>query len=165
MGEKTQANVKAAFQGESEAHFRNRAYARVAAKEGYAQIAKLFRAMAEAEAVHALNMLRLRGIVKDTESNLEHAFSTEGFAKDEAYPKLIRDAEEEGDRTASLVFSRARDVEERHAALYKKAIADMMAERETDYYVCTVCGYVEDGQAPDECPICLAKKDKFEKVG
>jgi rubrerythrin len=164
MGEKTQANIKAAFQGESEAHFRNRAYARVAAKEGYTQIAKLFRAMAEAEAIHALNMLRLRGIVKDTETNLERAFSTEGFAKDEAYPRLIREAEEDGDRAAALIFARARDVEERHASLYKKAIADMMGEREAEYFVCTVCGYIEDGQVPDECPICQAKKDKFEKI-
>jgi rubrerythrin len=164
MGEKTQANVKVAFQGESEAHFRNRAYARVAEKEGYGQIAKLFRAMAEAEAVHALNMLRLRGVVKDTEANLEHAFSTEGFAKDEAYPRLIREAEEEGDRGAALVFARARDVEERHASMYKKAISDMMAEREAEYFVCTVCGYIADGEAPDECPICQAKKEKFEQV-
>lgn len=164
MGEKTQANLKRAFQGESEAYFRNRAYAEKAEKEGYTQMANLFRAMAEAEAVHSFNMLKLRGIVKDTEANLERAFSTEQFAKDEAYPDLIREAEEEGENGAAVIFARARDVEERHASLYKKAINDMMAETETAYFVCLVCGYIAEDEAPDKCPICEAPKDKFEKV-
>lgn len=165
MGEKTQANLKSAFQGESEAYFRNRAYAEKADQEGYTQIASLFRAMAEAEAVHGFNMLRLRGIVKDTETNLERAFGTEGFAKDEAYPKLIREAEEEEEKATALIFSRARDVEERHADLYKKALNDLMSETKTDYYVCTVCGYIAEDEAPDACPICNAKAEKFNKVG
>ena len=164
MGEKTRANLKAAFQGESEAYFRNRAYAEKADQEGYPQIAGLFRAMAEAEGVHSFNMLRLRDIVKDTESNLERAFGTEGFAKDEAYPKLIRDAEEEGERGVALIMSRARDVEERHAALYKKALGDLMSETRTDYFVCTVCGYIAEDTVPDECPICQAKAEMFKQV-
>jgi len=164
MGEKTQANLKKAFQGESEAHFRNRAFAERAEKDGYAQIARLFRAMAEAEAVHSLNVLKLRDVVKDTEANLERAFGTESYAKDEAYPQIIKEAEEEGDRTSALILSRARDVEERHASLYKKALDDLMSERTTDYFVCTVCGYIAETAVPDECPICQAKPEKFKKV-
>jgi len=164
MEEKTQANLKLAFQGESEAHFRNRAFAEQAEKEGLPQIAKLFRAMAEAEAVHSFNILRLRGIVKDTEANLERAFGTESFAMGTAYPKLIKEAEEEGERTAALIFSRSRDVEEMHATLYKKVINDMFSEREPEYQVCTVCGYITDGPAPDQCPICQAPSDKFKKI-
>ena len=164
MGEKTKANLKLAFQGESEAYFRNIAYAKVAEKEGLPQIAKLFRAMAEAEAIHSLKVLKLRGIVKDTEANLERAFGTESFALEQAYPKLIREAEEEGEKGASIALSQSRDVEEFHAALYKKAINDMMAERESDYHICKVCGYITDGEVPDNCPICQAKAEMFIKV-
>jgi rubrerythrin len=165
MGEKTTSNLKKAFQGESEAYFRNLAYAKVAEKEELPQIASLFRAMAEAEAVHSLKMLKLRGIVKDTEANLERAFSTENYALDQAYPDLIREAEEEGEKAALIAFSQARDVEEFHAALYQKAIGDMMADRESKYHVCTVCGYITDGEPPDRCPVCQAPKEKFKKVG
>ncbi len=163
MGEKTKANLKKAFQGESEAYFRNRAFADVAEKEELPQIARLFRAMAEAEAVHALKMLKLRGIVKDSEANLERAFSTENIAQS-AYPQLIKDAEEEEEKAASITFSQARDVEEFHASLYQKAINDMMGDRVSEYQVCTVCGYITDGEAPDNCPVCRAPKEKFKKV-
>ncbi len=164
MKEKTKANLKKAFQGESEAYFRNLAYSIVAEDEGHRQIAKLFRAMAEAEAIHSLKVLKLRGIVKDTEANLERAFSTESFALEEAYPQLIKDAEEEEEKGAAMAFSQSRDVEEFHAALYKKAINDMMAERDSEYHVCGICGYITDGEVPDRCPICQAKSDLFSKV-
>lgn len=164
MGEKTSKNLKKAFQGESEAYFRNMAYAQVAEKEGLPQIAKLFRAMAEAEAIHSLKMLKLRGIVKDTEANLDRAFGTESFALNEAYPPLIQEAEEEGEKSAVIAFSQSRDVEEFHAALYKKAIADMMVERESEYHICTICGYITDGEVPEHCPVCQAKAEKFKKV-
>ena len=164
MGEKTTANLKRAFQGETEAHFRNRAFAVQADKDGYPQIARLFRAIAEAEAVHSLNVLRLRGIVKDTESNLERAFTTETYAHQEAYPAIIKEAEEEGERAASIAFSQSKDVEEMHASLYKKAMTDMMSDRMSEYHVCTVCGYVTDGPVPDNCPVCQAKAEKFKKV-
>ena len=164
MGDKTQINLKLAFQGEAEAYFRATAFAQVAQKEGFDQIALLFRAIAEAEAVHCHKMLMMRGIVKDTESNLERSFGTETFAVEQAYPKLIREAEEEGDKAASIAFSQARDVEEFHAGLYKKAIGDMMAERRSDYHVCTICGYITDNEVPEVCPVCQAKKEKFKMV-
>lgn len=164
MGEKTQAGLKRAFQGEAEAYFRNLAYADRADKDGYTQIAHMFRAIAEAEAVHCRNALRLRGVVKDTEANLQAAFERELLAKNEAYPGLIQDAEEEGERGAALIFSRARDVEEFHANIYKKALDHLMEERDTQYYVCGVCGYIADAQIPNECPICQAPKEKFYEV-
>ena len=164
MKEKTAANTKLAFQGEAEAHFRTRAFAQVADQEGFEPLGKLFRAMAEASAVQCLNMLKMRGIVKDTESNLERAFSTETYALEEAYPKLIREAEEEGEKKAAVIFSQARDVEEMLAALYKKAMSDVMAERTSDYHVCTICGYITDSGVPDACPICHARPEKFNLV-
>jgi len=164
MKDKTAQNLKIAFQGESEAHFRAVAFAQVADKEGYGQIARLFRAIAEAEAVHSLKMLALRGIVKDTEANLERSFGTESFAVEQAYPKLIKEAEEEGERAAAAVFAFSRDVEETHAALYKRAMNDMLSERDSEYHVCTVCGYITDGPVPAECPMCGAKREKFKKI-
>ncbi|MDP8224411.1 MAG: rubrerythrin family protein [Candidatus Lernaella stagnicola] len=164
MGEKTQAGLKKAFQGEAEAHFRNLAFAGQAEKDGYPQIAHMFRAIAEAEAVHCRNALRLRGIVKDTESNLQAAFEHELAAKNEHYPQLIKVAEEEGERPAALIFSRTKDVEELHASIYKKALDHLMEERETEYYVCSVCGWIADSQIPDECPICQAPPEKFDEV-
>ena len=164
MGDKTQAGLKIAFQAEAEAYFRNLAFADQAAKDGYPQIAHMFRAIAEAEAVHCRNALKLRGIVKDTETNLQTAFERELMAKNEKYPELIRDAEAEGERPAALIFSRARDVEEMHATLYKHALDNLMEERDTPYFVCGVCGYVAEGRIPDECPICQAKPEKFREV-
>ena len=164
MGEKTDRNLKLAFAGEAEAHFRALAYARVADQEGYGQIAKLFRAIAEAETVHCFKMLKLRGIVKDTETNLERSFGTETFALEHAYPSLIREAEEEGEQAAVVTFSQARDVEEFHADLYKRALTDMMAERDTPFQVCTVCGYITDGAPPEHCPVCRAPAEKFVQV-
>ena len=79
-----------------------------------------------------------------------------------AYDNFIRLANEAGDEPAATIFSQSRDVEDTHAKLYREAMGHMLEERETTYYVCTVCGYVSDGILPDECPICGAKKDKFE---
>jgi rubrerythrin len=163
-GTRTLQNLKAGFIGEAQAHQRNLAFAMKAEEEELPQIAKLFRAIAEAEAVHAFNHLRFLGVVKDTQSNLETAFERETMAEVKMYPQFIKEAEEEGSPGVALTFSRARDVEREHARLYKKALDHLIAERETTYYVCSVCGYVSDGILPDECPICGAGKDKFRKV-
>ncbi len=162
-GTKTLKNLKAGFIAESQAHLRNLAFAIKAEQEGYSQVAKLFRAIAEAEAVHAFNHLRLLGGVSTTQENLESAFERENLASS-AYPQFIREANEEDNTSIATVFSYSRDVERGHANLYKKALAHMMAERESDYYVCQVCGYVSDAVLPDQCPICGARKEKFRMV-
>ena len=162
-GTKTLKNLKAGFVAESQAHLRNLAFAMKAEQEGYAEVARLFRAIAEAEAVHAFNHFRLLGAVSATQENLESAFERENLASS-TYPLFIREADEEGNTSVATVLSYSRDVEKGHAKLYKKALAHMMAEEETDYYVCQVCGHVSDGVLPDECPICGAPKEKFRKV-
>ena len=164
MGEKTEANLKIAFRGEAEAHLRNIGYAEKAAKEGWDQIARMFRAIAEAEKIHCLNALRLMKVIRDTESNLKAAFESELKAKNDYYPPMIKDAEAEGEKAAALVFSRARDVETGHAGIYKKALDKVMKEETADYYVCQLCGYIAEGGAPDVCPICNAKKELFRAV-
>jgi rubrerythrin len=148
---------------ESQAHLRNLAFAMKAEQENYPEVARLFRAIGEAESVHAFNHLRLLGAVSGTQDNLESAFERENLAAS-TYPQFIGEANEEDNTSVATVLGYSRDVEKGHAKLYKKALAHMMAGEEVEYYVCQVCGYVSDGVLPDECPICGAPKEKFRKV-
>lgn len=165
MAEKTEKNLAYAFAAESKAYIRNEAFARKAQLEGYSQMARLFRAVSDAESVHAHRYLMLmRGKIGSTEENLETAFQNEIKANVEEYPKLMKVASEEESEAALKAFSQARDVESRHADLYKRAMNDMLSDRDTDYYVCQVCGYIAEDGAPEECPVCGAVKGKFKKV-
>jgi rubrerythrin len=166
MQERTQRNTYAAFVGEAKAYFRLLAFARKAEAEDYAQIAKLFRAVAAAEGVHAERHLRQLGeaVVQQTEDNLSSSFERETTVNEVYYPQFIREAEEEGERAAVLSFSQARDVEEGHARLYKQAMGAMLRDENHDYYVCRVCGYIAEREAPDRCPVCNAIRDFFELV-
>ena len=157
--------LKDAFAGESKAHVRNLAFAKKADKDELPQIAKLFRAVAEAERVHAAEYLKyLEGEIGDTEQNLTTAFENEIKANSEIYPPLIKEALSLNREDVAGSFSRAKDVEDRHAKLYKDALAAMVSEEEPQYSVCQVCGYVFDGELPDECPVCRAKKENFKKI-
>jgi rubrerythrin len=165
MSEKTDKNLSYAFAAESKASARNMVFAQKAERDGYPQIARLFRAVADAEPVHARKYLMLmRGKIGSTEENLEAAFQNEIKANVEEYPKLIREASEEGVTATERAFSQSRDVEERHAELYKSAMNNMLADRQTDYYVCQVCGYVNEDEPPEKCPVCGAVKGKFKQV-
>ena len=165
MAQKTEKNLAHAFAAESKAAVRNEAFARKADKDGYPVIARLFRAVSEAESVHAHRyLLLLRGKIGSTEENLETAFQNEIKANVDEYPQLIKDASDEGKKIPFQAFSQARDVEDRHAELYKKAMNDMLADRQTEYYVCQVCGYISEDEAPDNCPVCGAVKSKFKRV-
>jgi len=160
---KTLKNLKDGFIAESQAHQRNLAFAIKAGEEGYRQVAKLFRAIAEAEGIHAFNHLRLLSAVASTQENLETAFERENLAS-ETYPKFIREANEEDNAHVARIFSYSRDVERGHAKLYEKALEHMLGDVETEYYVCGVCGYVSDGELPEQCPICGAPREKFRKI-
>jgi rubrerythrin len=166
MSEKTRSNIYTAFVGEAKAYHRLLAFARKADEEGYIQIAKLFRAVAAAEGVHAERHLKLMGeaMVQSTEENLQSSFERETTVNEVYYPQFIREAEEEDEPAAALTFSQARDVEEGHAALYKRALNALLRDETHDYHVCQVCGYVAEREAPDQCPICNAKRDRFRLV-
>ena len=165
MPTKTEKNLAHAFAGESKAAVRNGAFAQKADHDGYPQIARLFRAVAQAESIHAQRYLRLmRGKIGSTEENLETAFNNEIRANVDEYPPLIKDAGEEGMGAAEKAFSQSRDVESRHAELYKKAMNDMLAERQTTYYVCQICGYVAEDAPPENCPVCGAVQGKFQRM-
>jgi len=156
--------LRQAFSGEAKAALRLKVYAERAEEEGYPQIAKLFRVIARSEEIHGARALRLLKKTKTTEENLAESFESEGGVAEVAYAEFVRLAEAEGDRAAALHFSQSRDVEKGHANLYKEAMNHLLAESETTYYVCLVCGYVADGIRPETCPVCGAKADRFTQV-
>lgn len=161
---KTAQNLKDAFAGESQANRKYLAFAAQAEKEGKPQVAKLFRAVAEAETIHAHSHLRVAGGIGDTMANLQEAESGEIYEFKKMYPEMIADAQEEGDKKAERTFSYANEVEKIHAQLYRNAMDNIDSMEETDYHVCNVCGYTVEGEAPDKCPICNAPKKAFFKV-
>ena len=161
---KTEKNLQDAFAGESQANRKYIAFAKKAESEGHSQIAKLFRAAADAETVHALNHLRELGGIKSTKENLEAAISGESYEFQSMYPQMIEEANTEGAKAAMRSFHLANEVEKIHAALYKKAIDNLGKNSEVDYHVCQVCGNTVEGEPPDKCPICGAPKKMFKKV-
>ena len=164
MGRKTDKNLYDAYVGESKAHQRLRAFAAKAEEEGLKQITKLFRAIADAESIHAQNHIKFLDLAKTTQENLRCSFEREISINEITYPQFIKEAEEEQVSEAITSFSYSRDVEAGHAKLYKKALEHLLKGENTDYYVCQICGYTSDGILPEECPICTASKDKFLKI-
>jgi len=161
MDEKIRNALNQAYMGEAKAALRLKVYAQKAEAEGYKQMAKLFNVIAFSEEIHGARALRVLREIKSTEENLAASFESEKQVAEVAYDQFVKLAEAAGDKEALLQFSQSRDVEETHANLYKQAMSHFMEERETDYYVCKVCGYVADGVLPDECPVCGAKKEQF----
>lgn len=159
----TKDNLQAAFAGESQANRKYTAFARKADEEGHAGVARLFRAAAEAETVHALNHLRVLGQIGSTEGNLKDAIEGETYEYTSMYPGFIEEAKSEGDQQAIMTFAGANAVEKIHADLYTKALDDVDAGVEA-YYVCQVCGNTVENGAPDICPICQANKESFMRV-
>ncbi len=161
---KTEQDLQDAFAGESQANRRYLAFSKKAEEEGYAQVAKLFRAAAAAETIHAHNHLKVLNGIKSTKENLMTAISGESYEFQKMYPQMIDNAKSEGQDYALRSFNLANEVEKVHAALYKKALENLGKNATTDYYVCTVCGYTVEGGAPDDCPVCRAKKQAFRRV-
>jgi len=160
-------NLKAAFAGESQANRRYLAFAKKAGQEGFPQIARLFRAAAAAETVHALNHLKAMDGVKGTAENLEEAIGGENYEVVSMYPPMFAEAESEGNKRAALSFKYALAVEKMHEALYRKAAEAFSKGKdmhETEYYVCPVCGMTHEGPMEGNCPVCNTAGAKFEKI-
>lgn len=164
---KSEENLQAAFAGESQANRKYLAFAKRADVEGFPQVARIFRAAAAAETVHAHNHLQaMRGINKTLE-NIKAAVEGEHHEFNEMYPEFIKDAEAEGNKVALRTFNYANEVEKVHHELYKKAAEYVETGNdlpETEVYVCEICGYTVEGAPPDNCPVCNAKKSKFMKI-
>ncbi len=159
----TDKNLKDAFAGESQANRKYLAFAKKADQEGYISIAKLFRASAEAETVHAHNHLNALGAIKSTAENLQEGIDGETFEYESMYPPMLEEAQKEGRKDAERSFQFALESEKVHADLYKDALSNIDNKEEVDYYLCPVCGYIVKKQTPDNCPICNAKGSLFIK--
>ena len=160
----TSNNLKEAFAGESQANRKYLAFAKKADEEGYFQVARLFRAAAAAETVHAHNHLTVMNGIKSTEENLKAAIAGEVEEFKEMYPAFIKESKEEGNEAATWTFDVANRVEEIHAQLYENALETLGKNVETIYYVCNFCGNTVEKDAPDLCPICGAPNKEFMKV-
>jgi rubrerythrin len=163
----TEKNLAAAFAGESQANRKYLAFAKKAEEEGRPGVAKLFRAAAAAETVHALSHLNVMGGVNSTLDNLRRAFEGEHHEFSEMYPGFIAQAKADKASEANRSFYWANEVEKIHGALYEQAIKTVEAGDEfpaRDYYVCNRCGYTIADDAPDKCPVCGAKKSDFFKA-
>jgi rubrerythrin len=163
----TTDNLKDAFAGESQANRKYLAFAKQAEKDGYPHVAKLFRAAAKAETVHALAHFRVMGGVNSTAENLGAAIEGEGSEFQEMYPKFVQEAEAEGNKPAAVSFRNALAVEEIHHSLYSEALSSVDGGSDLpdrSIHVCKICGNTVYDSAPDTCPICGAPKEKFVEV-
>ena len=163
----TNKNLREAFSGESQANRRYLAFARKAEDEGYLQIAKFFKAAAEAETVHALNHLRIIGEINSTVNNVKSAISGETHEFKNMYPKFIELANKEGNKQAAWSFNVANKVEKIHANLLTEINAALEEGKKldnVDYYICKVCGNTVEGSVPDTCPVCNVPGKKFFEI-
>ncbi|MFC1523787.1 rubrerythrin family protein [Thermodesulfobacteriota bacterium] len=159
----TEKNLAEAFAGESQANRKYLAFAKQADKEGYPQAAKLFRAAAAAETVHAHAHLRAMKGIGTTLENLKEAVAGETHEFKNMYPDMITAAEDEGHKSAARSFRYANEVEETHAELYQMAVDNLENMEACDYYVCSVCGHTHEHSAPERCPVCGANANAFVK--
>ncbi len=161
---KSEQNLWEAFAGESQANRKYLAFAQKADREGFPQVAKLFRAAAEAETVHAHAHLRALGAVKSTAENLQEAVAGESHEFKEMYPAMIVTAKAEDNKQAERTFTYANAVEKIHAELYQKALDTLESQTAVDYFVCMTCGYTCEKEAPEKCPVCGANHRAFKQV-
>jgi rubrerythrin len=156
-------DLKNAFAGESQANRKYLAYAQKAEQEKLPYAAKIFRAAAEAETIHAHSHLRLLGGIKSTAENLQDAIGGETYEFTKMYPEMLADAKAAGDKNAEHGFNLANEAEKIHAELFKKAAANP-GQAAPKIFVCRVCGHVAEGEAPDVCPICGGKHQVYFEI-
>jgi len=164
MKKMTEKNLWDAFAGESQAHMKYMIFAEQAAKENLREVARLFRANSYAEQIHAHNHLRALGEIKSTAENVAAAVDGEDFEADEMYPAYIKIAQEQGEKQAELSTTWALAAEKVHAELYRQAKEALSQGKDLEIgpiYVCPVCGFTMEGDAPEKCPVCNTPREKF----
>jgi rubrerythrin len=167
MADQSTKNLETAFAGESQANRRYLAWAVKADEEGKPNIARLFRAVAGAETIHAHNHLKAMGGVGSTLENLESALQGETEEITGMYPMFMDQAKRDAANEALKTFYWANEAEETHAQLYRKAVEAARGGGDAelgDLYICEVCGYTVEGSPPDKCPTCQEGRDKFARV-
>jgi rubrerythrin len=162
---KSEQCLKEAFAGESQANRKYLAFAEKAKREGHPQAARLFLAAADAETVHAHNHLKALKGIGDTAANLKEAIAGEIHEFKNMYPEMLEAAVADGNKEAERSFRFALEVEKVHGRLYQEMF-DNLGKRvdEFPYFVCPVCGFTAERQAPDTCPVCGAKGHLFKKI-
>ena len=163
----TVENVKEAYAGESQANRKYQAFSDKAADEGFRNIATLFKAASEAEAIHAKKFLKVLGAIGSTQNNLKESIAGETHEFTEMYPGFVKVAESEKKTDAVLAFTYAMKAEQVHAKLYKKALALLQAGNDMGrekIFLCPVCGNIELGKTPDKCPICGVFGKQFREI-
>ncbi|MEM3542688.1 MAG: rubrerythrin family protein [Candidatus Methanomethylicia archaeon] len=166
MRKMSEENLKNAFRGESQAHMKYIIYAEKAEDEGFKNISRLFRAIAYAEFIHAKNHYRILGKIGNTSQNLQDAINSENYEVEEMYPAYNTVAKMQNERGAERTTGWALEAEKIHSILYQKA--KQAVDKGEDIaigpiYICEICGYTVEGEAPDTCPLCRAAKDKFRR--
>lgn len=159
---KTFDNLMEAFAGEAQANRKYTAYAKKAEEEGKMNAAKLFRAAADAETLHALKHFEVAGKIGSTADNLKDGIAGETYEYKEMYPDFVKEAEASGNKAALMSFTFAMKAEEVHAGLYQDALDNIDQTEEVFYYLCPVCGNIEK-IVPEKCSICGVPGDKFIK--
>jgi len=157
-------NLQNAFAGESQANRKYLAFAKKAEEEGYLRAAKMFKAAAMAETIHAHKHLSAMGGIGSTAENLKAAVGGETYEFENMYPPMIETAASEGHKAAEQSFRYANAAEQVHASKYQEILDNLEKGQDVEFHVCTVCGNVFEGEVPDVCPICGSKKQVFEKV-
>jgi len=166
MHKMSRSNLEAAFAGESQAFTRYTIYADKAEKEGLPEVARLFRAVARAELIHATSHLRTLGGINQSEENLQEAINGETYEVEEMYPAFQAVAELQEEKVALRSHKFAYEAEKVHAGMYQRARQAVIAGQDVEVgpiHVCEVCGWTVEGEAPDRCPLCGAPKDSFIK--
>jgi rubrerythrin len=161
---KTVEDLQEAFAGESQANRKYLAFAKKADQEGFPMAARLFRAAAAAETVHAHNHLKALGGIKSTKENLMEAVQGEIHEFKNMYPQMIADATGEGNTLAKRSFEYANEVEKVHANLYQKMLDNLDKQAMVDVYICPICGLTVEGEPPEKCPVCNTLKKFFERI-
>ena len=164
MSDRVASNLANAFASESKAAVRNAAFALKAEQEGHPKLARLFRAVANADSIHARRFLLLmRGKIGTTEENLKAALQGEADANKEYYPEMVKDARESS-KAVRKAFAQSMETDGQHADLFERALEGMLEESEPNYYVCQICGHISEGFVPENCPVCHAVSGRFKKV-
>jgi rubrerythrin len=164
MDDRMKDALHQAYTGEAKAALRLKVFAKKAEEEGYPQVARLFRAVAFSEEVHGARALRLLREIRSTQENLEESFQSETGVAQVAYGEYLRLSYELGEKGVAWHFTQSRDVEEGHARLYRNALGNLIADRQTSYMVCPTCGWIAEGEPPGECPVCRTARDRFVAV-
>ncbi len=164
----TRDNLMAAFAGESQANRKYAGFSEEADEKGLKNIAKLFRAASEAEAIHARRLLRVMGAIGSTEENLKKGIGGETEEFTTMYPGFIATAKAEGGQVeADIAFTYAMEAEKVHAGHYQKALEAVQGKRDLavgKVFLCPICGNIFLDHVPDQCPICKAFKKKFKEI-